>query len=122
MTCATSRLGHVVISGNDILLFIWLFGTALNARPTLHRLARLSDRDPTQMCDGCRARRRSLLLDASGWEILGPNGAVGMVILEASTWWITPFVPAIRRMAGSEHQPRCVGRHCSAHARYQEVL
>lgn len=104
-----------MIAPGDVLGLLWAVGTALNAQPTMRRLGRLSERDPTQMCEGCRARRRSLLHHVAEWEMFGPFGVAFMVLAEASSWWLAPAVPWLRRLAGSAPQPRCVGPRCAAH-------
>jgi hypothetical protein len=110
-----------MVTAHDALLWLWLLGTAVSVRPTMHRLARLADRDPTAMCFGCRERRRSLLHELPQLEPLGAAGVALLVFVEACAWWILPFEPWARRVAGSTPQPRCTGSSCVANRRHGEA-
>jgi hypothetical protein len=104
-----------MVTADYAVFWLWALITMLNVRPTISRLTRLAERGPAAMCPGCRERRRSLLLDLPELQALGPAGGAFLVLIEAGAWWIYPFEPWARRVAGSVPRPRCRGASCAAH-------
>lgn len=107
-----------MIAPTDVILLIWLTGIGLFVLPTIEAIDRLTERDPSKMCEGCRARRREQLIVSSQWAVMGRIGFSLMVIASAARWPIFPVLPEIRRLTGYDFAPRCVGPSCSAHKRY----
>lgn len=102
-----------------VVAMLWVTGTALSVLPTLEARARLTRRDPAQMCTGCRARRRAQERSEREWrKVAGCAGTALMILAAATLWWAVPLLPTLRQLAGSQHHPRCVGRRCAAHFRY----
>ncbi|UBU12939.1 hypothetical protein [Nonomuraea gerenzanensis] len=107
-----------MIAPTDVLLLIWLTGIGLFVLPTIEAIDRLTQRDVSKMCGGCKARRREQLIVSRQWAVIGPIGFPLMVIASAARWPIFPVLPEIRRLAGYDFAPRCAGPSCSAHKRY----
>jgi hypothetical protein len=105
-----------------VVAMLWVTGTALSVLPTLEARARLTRRDPAQMCGGCRARRQAQERSECEWrKVAGSAGTALMILAAATLWWAVPLLSALRQLAGSSHQTRCVGRRCAAHFRYDHL-
>ncbi|NRQ31347.1 hypothetical protein HII36_05770 [Nonomuraea sp. NN258] len=104
-----------MITGPDVLLLIWAVGVAYHAPRILKRLSLITTCDPIELCQGCRDERRNVMHEGMTFEFLGAAGGPVMVLLEANIWYLKPFQPALRRLAGREPLPTCSKGSCLAH-------
>ncbi|MGW0805577.1 hypothetical protein [Nonomuraea sp. NPDC002799] len=87
---------------------VWGPLTLLGIRPALVSRALLAERDPSQMCQGCRARHRTYLhREREYLDAYGPAGPPLMILASAALWWTTPLLPILRCSGiGSRGTPR----------------
>ncbi|GAA4946485.1 hypothetical protein HD597_006816 [Nonomuraea thailandensis] len=108
-----------MISSWDVLSLIWAVGVAHTAPRILKRWSLITTCDPIDLCQGCRDERRHVKQDAMVYDVMGPVGGALQVLIEASIWYLQPFIPALRKLAGREPLPTCSKGSCLAYTRRQ---
>ncbi|GAA2830394.1 hypothetical protein [Nonomuraea rubra] len=106
-----------MITGWDALSLIWACGVAYTAPRILKRWSLITTCDPIDLCQGCRDERRQVMQDAMVYDVMGPAGGALQVLIEAFIWYLKPFVPALRKLAGREPLPTCSKGPCLAYTR-----
>ncbi|PRX66084.1 hypothetical protein B0I32_106220 [Nonomuraea fuscirosea] len=92
---------------------------ALGFIAALESLERVTQRNPEQMCQACRARLVLHREREEAWrDECGPAGPALMLQHDASLWCVTPLIAVLRRARQIPNPPRCAGPTCAANRRH----
>ena len=98
---------------------LWGTLTALCVPLAAADRARLAAHRPKLMCQGCANAQMQLWRREREYRrAFGPAGPPVMILAAAALWWVTPAIPALRRLARLPDLPRCAGPPCPAGKRH----
>ncbi len=104
-----------MITPFDVLIIVYGFGVVYHLPRSYKRMVLLTNCNPYELCDGCRAERMEIQLQGLQWEpLFGDFSGPFMAIVDALGWWIKPIIPAAQRAVGKEPRAKCSKGECLA--------